>query len=154
MAEGISDEKLQQMVDSYRVSPSDTSESDYDARLHNTLISDQPHHSPTLCTSCVNLFCRIYANRSLSMDRIKYIGFDMDYTLVAYKSPEYEQLAYEFAVERLISIGYPKELANSKYDPHVHSQGLFFDKVYVNLLKCDPYGNILSCFHGFNSCST
>ena len=26
----------------------------------------------------------------------------------AYKSPEYEQLAYEFAVERLISIGYPK----------------------------------------------
>ncbi|KAL5471526.1 hypothetical protein EMCRGX_G029649 [Ephydatia muelleri] len=97
---------------------------------------------------------RIYANRSLSMDRIKYIGFDMDYTLVAYKSPEYEQLAYEFAVERLISIGYPKELANSKYDPTFTVRGLFFDKVYGNLLKCDPYGNILSCFHGFNSCST
>ena len=25
---------------------------------------------------------RVYANRSLSMDRIKYVGFDMDYTLV------------------------------------------------------------------------
>ena len=27
-------------------------------------------------------FCRVYVNRSVSMDRIKYVGFDMDHTLV------------------------------------------------------------------------
>ena len=25
---------------------------------------------------------RVFVNRSISMDRIKYVGFDMDYTLV------------------------------------------------------------------------
>lgn len=59
------------------------------------------------------------------MERIKYIGFDMDHTLVGkcdslyndidlticplvYKSPEYDILAYDLSVERLITIGYPK----------------------------------------------
>ena len=28
------------------------------------------------------LINRVYTNRSVSMDRIKYIGFDMDHTLV------------------------------------------------------------------------
>lgn len=70
------------------------------------------------------------------MDRIKYVGFDMDHTLVGkrlpesgrgplfrtkmsythcgishcvvYKSPAYEQLAFDLAVQRLVSIGYPQ----------------------------------------------
>lgn len=70
---------------------------------------------------------RVYVNRSVSMERIKYIGFDMDYTLVGecpyissktsincisshvaeYKSPEYEMLCFDMVVQRLISIGYP-----------------------------------------------
>ncbi len=28
------------------------------------------------------LLCRVFVNRSVSMDKIKYIGFDMDHTLV------------------------------------------------------------------------
>lgn len=67
------------------------------------------------------------------MDRIKYVGFDMDHTLVGkksgrgplcttkyyrniygishhvvYKSPAYEQLAFDLAIQRLVSIGYPQ----------------------------------------------
>jgi len=31
---------------------------------------------------CLRVFlCRIFVNRSLNMSKIKYIGFDMDYTL-------------------------------------------------------------------------
>ena len=30
----------------------------------------------------ITFWYRVYVNRSVSMDRIKYIGFDMDYTLV------------------------------------------------------------------------
>jgi 5'-nucleotidase len=32
--------------------------------------------------------CRIFVNRSLTLEKIKFYGFDMDYTLAEYKSPE------------------------------------------------------------------
>lgn len=35
---------------------------------------------------------RIFVNRSLHLENIKFYGFDMDYTLAEYKSPQYEQL--------------------------------------------------------------
>lgn len=97
---------------------------------------------------------RVFVNRSVSMDKIKYIGFDMDHTLVVYKSPEYDLLAYDMAIERLIQIGYPSSIRDIKYDDSFPIRGLFFDKVYGNLLKLDAFGNILSCFHGFTSIPT
>ncbi|VDO31020.1 unnamed protein product [Haemonchus placei] len=41
----------------------------------------------------------------------------MDYTLVQYKSPDLEILAFDLAVERLIAIGYPEGIRKFKYDP-------------------------------------
>jgi 5'-nucleotidase len=38
----------------------------------------------------VFVFGRVFVNRSLHMEKIKFYGFDMDYTLAEYKSPEYE----------------------------------------------------------------
>lgn len=35
---------------------------------------------------------RIFVNRSLHLENIKYYGFDMDYTIAEYLSPQYEQL--------------------------------------------------------------
>ena len=40
-------------------------------------------------TVCFEI-CRIFVNRSLHLEKIKFFGFDMDYTLAEYKSPEYE----------------------------------------------------------------
>ncbi|XP_011477802.1 cytosolic purine 5'-nucleotidase isoform X1 [Oryzias latipes] len=93
---------------------------------------------------------RIFVNRSLAMEKIKCFGFDMDYTLAVYKSPEYESLGFELTVERLVSIGYPQELLSFVYDPSFPTRGLVFDNMYGNLLKVDAYGNILVCVHGFN----
>ncbi|XP_054896919.1 cytosolic purine 5'-nucleotidase isoform X3 [Poeciliopsis prolifica] len=84
------------------------------------------------------------------MEKIKCFGFDMDYTLAVYKSPEYESLGFELTVERLVSIGYPQELLSFVYDPSFPTRGLVFDTMYGNLLKVDAYGNILVCVHGFN----
>lgn len=28
-------------------------------------------------------------------------------------------------------------------------RGLWFDTLYGNMLKCDPFGNIMVCVHGF-----
>lgn len=93
---------------------------------------------------------RVFVNRSLAMEKIKCFGFDMDYTLAVYKSPEYESLGFDLTVERLVSIGYPQELLNFVYDPAFPTRGLVFDTTYGNLLKVDAYGNILVCAHGFN----
>uniref|UniRef100_A0A669AX09 5'-nucleotidase, cytosolic IIb n=1 Tax=Oreochromis niloticus TaxID=8128 RepID=A0A669AX09_ORENI len=93
---------------------------------------------------------KIFVNRSLAMEKIKCFGFDMDYTLAVYKSPEYESLGFELTVERLVSIGYPQELLSFVYDPSFPTRGLVFDTMYGNLLKVDAYGNILVCVHGFN----
>ncbi|KAI5616239.1 cytosolic purine 5'-nucleotidase, partial [Silurus asotus] len=93
---------------------------------------------------------RVFVNRSLAMEKIKCFGFDMDYTLAVYKSPEYESLGFDLTVERLVSIGYPQELLNFVYDSTFPTRGLVFDTLYGNLLKVDAYGNILVCAHGFN----
>ncbi|XP_071506591.1 cytosolic purine 5'-nucleotidase-like [Diadema antillarum] len=92
---------------------------------------------------------RVFVNRSLSMEKIKFFGFDMDYTLAMYKSPQYEKLGFELIVQRLVTIGYPQDLFNFEYDPSFPIRGLVFDKVFGNLLKIDTYGNILVCVHGF-----
>ncbi|XP_071946898.1 cytosolic purine 5'-nucleotidase-like [Antedon mediterranea] len=97
---------------------------------------------------------RIFVNRSLSLDKIKFFGFDLDYTLAVYKSPQYEQMGFDLVVKRLISIGYPQELEGFQYDPSFPTRGLIFDKKYGNLLKIDTYGYILVCVHGFKFISS
>ncbi|KAJ1347610.1 hypothetical protein KIN20_002709 [Parelaphostrongylus tenuis] len=50
-------------------------------------------------------FFRVFVNRSLRMEKINFFGFDMDYTLIQYKSPDLEILAFDMAVQRLIDMG-------------------------------------------------
>ncbi|KAH9492939.1 Cytosolic purine 5'-nucleotidase, partial [Bulinus truncatus] len=114
---------------------------------------------------------RIFVNRGLHLDKIKIYGFDMDYTLAVYKSPVYESMGFNLLKARLVDIGYPAEFLQFEFDPsfpvscrHEHGVsghccgfcltleilvGLWFDKLYGNLLKVDSHGNILVCIHGF-----
>ena len=97
---------------------------------------------------------RIFVNRSLHLEKIKFYGFDMDYTLAEYKSPAYEILGFQMVQERLVSMGYPTAIKDFKYDPQFPVRGLWFDTQYGNLLKVDSYGNILSASHGFKFLKT
>ncbi|XP_065216495.1 cytosolic purine 5'-nucleotidase isoform X2 [Planococcus citri] len=96
----------------------------------------------------------IFVNRSLHLENIKFYGFDMDYTLAEYKSPQYEKLAFNLLKKRLVTLGYPQEITNFEYDPSFPIRGLWFDSLYGNLLKVDAYGNILVCVHGFKFLKT
>ncbi|XP_059615128.1 cytosolic purine 5'-nucleotidase isoform X1 [Phlebotomus argentipes] len=100
-------------------------------------------------TSCEMISDKIFVNRSLHLENIKFYGFDMDYTLAEYKSPQYEQLGFDLVKERLVNMGYPDEIQQFEYDPSFPIRGLWFDTLYGNLLKVDAYGNILVCVHGF-----
>lgn len=97
---------------------------------------------------------RVFVNRSLHLEKIKFFGFDMDYTLAEYKSPMLEASAFKFAVHRLISMGYPAAIADFEYDNSFPVRGLWFDTECGNFLKVDPYGNILVCVHGFQFLKT
>jgi len=91
----------------------------------------------------------VFVNRSLHLEKIKFYGFDMDYTLAEYISPAYEKLGFDLVRDYLISMGYPAEISEFEYDPSFPIRGLWFDTLYGNLLKVDAYGNILVCAHGF-----
>ncbi|KAG5669062.1 hypothetical protein PVAND_016963 [Polypedilum vanderplanki] len=92
---------------------------------------------------------RIFVNRSLHLEKIKYIGMDLDYTIAEYNSPQYETLGFDLIKERLVTVGYPEEILEFQYDQSFPIRGLWFDTLYGNLLKVDAYGNILVCVHGF-----
>jgi len=97
---------------------------------------------------------RIFVNRALHLERIKFFGFDMDYTLAVYKSPQMEILAFDRITCRLVSLGYPDDFRSFKYDPVFPVRGLWLDKIYGNLLKVDGFGNILVALHGFHFMSS
>ncbi|XP_043193130.1 cytosolic purine 5'-nucleotidase-like isoform X2 [Amphibalanus amphitrite] len=92
---------------------------------------------------------RVFVNRSLHLEKIKFFGFDMDYTLAVYKSPALEKFAFELIKKRMVDIGYPAEIMQFEYDHSFPIRGLWFDTQFGNLLKVDAYGNILVCVHGF-----
>ncbi|KAM3600082.1 uncharacterized protein V6R79_017108 [Siganus canaliculatus] len=93
---------------------------------------------------------KVFVNRSLTLENIKCYGFDMDYTMAMYKSPDYESLGFELIRDRLVSIGYPHEILRYTYDPSFPTRGLVIDTTYGNLLKVDSNGNILVCSRGFH----
>ncbi|XP_052098622.1 cytosolic purine 5'-nucleotidase-like [Mytilus californianus] len=92
---------------------------------------------------------RVFVNRGLLLDTVKFYGFDMDYTIAVYKSPEYETLGFDLIKNKLLEMGYPEPIGEFEYDPTFPIRGLWFDSTYGNLLKCDPFGNIMVCVHGF-----
>lgn len=92
---------------------------------------------------------RIFVNRGLMLQKVKFLGFDMDYTIAVYKSPNFEALGFNLIKDKMISMGYPEPIQDFDYDHTFPIRGLWFDTLYGNLLKVDNFGYILVCIHGF-----
>ena len=93
---------------------------------------------------------RIFVNQSMDFSSISCCGFDMDYTLCEYISPNFDQLGCTLAQRWLVEdCGYSPEILQIQYDPSFAVRGLWFDRLRGNLLKVDQFGEILQCFHGF-----
>lgn len=92
---------------------------------------------------------RIFVNRTLNLNQIRLLGFDMDYTLVTYNVPEFENAAYKIVVEKLVEeYGYPKEIVSLEFDPKFIIRGLVIDNETGNLLKVNRYGYVKKASHG------
>jgi HAD superfamily 5'-nucleotidase-like hydrolase len=92
---------------------------------------------------------RIFVMRSLRMDKIDLIGFDMDYTLAIYNQPRIEALSVACTLRKMVDQrGYPQEILGLNYDPTFAIRGLVVDRQNGNVVKMDRYGYVGRCYHG------
>lgn len=101
----------------------------------------------------IPLHNRIFCNRSLNMDSIKSVGFDMDYTLVLYQRYAFETIVYNEMTKKMVASGYPEEMLSWTFDPSRMIRGLIIDKKRGNILKLDRHNYIKIAYHGFSELS-
>lgn len=88
----------------------------------------------------------IFCNRTLNLNSIKAIGYDLDYTLVHYNVEAWESCAYEFIKSGLVKNGWPIE--DLKFDIDRVARGLIIDKKLGNIVKANRFGYIKTAYHG------
>ena len=92
---------------------------------------------------------KVFVNRTLNLKRIRYLGFDMDHTLVRYKSENFEALAHRIMCEKLVhDRGYPKSVLKLDFSYNRAIRGLVIDKSKGNALKLSRYSAIRVSYHG------
>lgn len=91
---------------------------------------------------------KVYVNRTLNLRKIRYLGFDMDHTLVRYNSSAFEQTTHELVLGNLLARGYPAAVKQLPFDYDLAIRGLVIDKQKGNLLKVSRHGGIRAAYHG------
>lgn len=92
---------------------------------------------------------KVFVNRILNMKKIKYIGLDMDHTLIRYHTHISEGLVYRLVIDRLIEYkNYPSEIKTLVFNFNDAIRGLVVDSKNGNLLKLSRYAAIRQSFHG------
>ena len=89
---------------------------------------------------------RVWCNRTLNLRAIRAVGYDMDYTLVHYRTEEWERAAFERALGPLERRGWP--VKGLTFDPAGVIQGLVFDLELGNLVKATRFGYVIRAHHG------
>ncbi|NNF87433.1 MAG: HAD family hydrolase [Acidimicrobiia bacterium] len=88
----------------------------------------------------------IFTNRTLNLRSIKAIGYDMDYTLIHYRTDDLEKRAYEITRERLSRRDWPVD--DLVFDPSSVVRGLAVDLELGNLVKATRFGYVIRASHG------
>lgn len=91
---------------------------------------------------------KVFVNRTLNLKKIRYIGVDMDHTLVRYNSQNFEKLSHTTMIEKLVKRGYPETLRKLTFDYNYAIRGLVIDRKMGNLLKLNRYTAIRASYHG------
>ena len=100
---------------------------------HTRVVTDRPERG-------------VYANRTLNLRSVEAIGYDMDYTLIHYRTDEWESAAFEHARQMLALSGMP--VNDVVFNPDHFIQGLVIDLDLGNLLKATRFGYVIQAQHG------
>lgn len=96
---------------------------------------------------------RIYVNRSLRLDQIDWVGFDMDYTLAIYHQDQMDRLSIDATCRKLCERGYPEALVGMPYRTDFPIRGLLVDKKLGNVIKMDRFRYVKRAYHGMRELS-
>jgi HAD superfamily 5'-nucleotidase-like hydrolase len=88
----------------------------------------------------------IFCNRTLNLRSIRAIGYDMDYTLVHYRTEEWERRAYEYMQRKLADQGWP--VGDLRFDSELMVRGVVLDLELGNVLKANRFGYVKRAYHG------
>jgi 5'-nucleotidase len=88
----------------------------------------------------------VFANRTLNLRSVEAIGYDMDYTLIHYRTDEWESVAFEHARRVLAGRGFPVD--GVRFEPDRFIQGLVIDLDRGNLIKATRFGYVVKAYHG------
>jgi HAD superfamily 5'-nucleotidase-like hydrolase len=88
----------------------------------------------------------LFCNRTLNLRSIRAIGYDLDYTLVHYRSEEGEKRAFHYARRALAERGWPVD--DLVFEPRQVIRGLTFDLELGNLVKPNRFGYVIKAAHG------
>lgn len=92
---------------------------------------------------------KVFINRILNLKKIKYIGLDMDHTLIRYNIQNFETLVYSMVIDRLIkNKKYPQDLKNLQFNFSDAIRGLIIDSKNGNILKLSRFSAIRKSYHG------
>lgn len=92
---------------------------------------------------------RIFVNRTLRMESIRFVGFDLDWTLADYERLPLEQLTFDLAIERLIDAhAYPESIRQVEFRPHFPRRGLLIDKEAGTVLRMSRHRYVNLAYHG------
>jgi len=95
---------------------------------------------------------KVFVNRTLNLKRIKYLGLDMDHTLIRYHSEEFEKLSHSVMKEKLVKLkNYPAAVGQLQFDYSIAIRGLAIDRKKGNLLKLNRHSAIRASFHGLTA---
>lgn len=89
---------------------------------------------------------RIFCNRTLNLRQVRAIGYDMDYTLIHYRTEIWEGHAYSFAQARLLARGWPVQ--DLCFAPELMIRGLIIDTQLGHILKVNSFGYVKQAYHG------
>jgi len=89
---------------------------------------------------------QVFTNRTLNMQSIQAVGYDMDYTLIHYEVTRWEETMYEYLKRKMLELGWPVE--DLTYVPEMIIRGLVIDKKLGNIVKPNRFGYVKKAYHG------
>lgn len=92
---------------------------------------------------------RIFVNRTLRMETIRFAGFDLDWTLAGYDHDALTELIFELGLERLVErFDYPRAILEAEARPSFARRGLMLDVEAGTVIKMSRHRYVGRAYFG------